>query len=203
MRARFMVAACVMIFSCQSTPSGGATDASSDVSGDVPGDVSGDAGGDASVDAAQDQGTDSESKECNSLVNVGAAVRQMFVATRAATGDGGVIVNGTYVLTAAVVYSGPDGSVGPTGTTFTDTLAMLNGGAYERVVSAVNDAGLDGSPIRQSGRYTSDGGGLQVTQTCPPDRQPFTSYDSDGTRFRIYAPATVLGPGVMFEYTRR
>lgn len=205
MRVHFAFALCLMACSGQTPSSAGGTDASSDVrsdvSSDVGSDVSSDVGSDVTADAPKD--TDAGSTACNALSNVGAIVQQMYVATNPVTGDGGVIAAGTYVLTAAAVYTGPDGSVGATGTTLSDTLALADGGAYERVVSVVNDAGLDGSPFHQNGRFTSDGGSVQVTQTCPPGRQPFTSYDSDGTRLRIYAPAGALGPGVMFEYTRR
>lgn len=173
------------------TPSGGGNDAS------------GDAVGDATADAPQDAGTDTGSTACNAISNVGAVVQQTYVATDPVTGDGGGIPTGTYVLTAAEVYTGPDGGVGPTGTTFSDTLALSNGGKYERVASIVNDAGLDGSPLHQNGEFTVDGGSLRVILTCPVGSQPFKSYDSDGTKLRIYAPAAGSGPGVMFEYTKQ
>lgn len=211
MRAQLAFALCLMVCSCQSSTGGGGVDAGADVTADagadvtadVGADVTADAGADVAEDAPQDAGEDAGSTECNALSNVGAVVQQMYVATAPVTGDGGVIAAGTYVLTAAVVYTGPDGGVGATGTTFTDTLALMEGGNYERVASVTDDAGQDGSPFHQNGRFASDGGSLQVTQTCPPGRQPFTSYSSDGTRLRIYAPAGAFGPGVMFEYTRR
>lgn len=182
--------------SSQTTPpSGGGTDGSVDAVADSP--------TDAPTDAAQDAGADTGPAACNALSNVGAAVQQMYVATDPVTGDGGAIPAGTYVLTAAVVYTGPDGGVGPTGTTYADTLALSNGGNYERVASVVNDAGLDGSPLHQNGAFMIDGGSIQVTMTCPRGSQPFQSYDSDGTKLRIYAPAAAFGPGVMFEYTKR
>lgn len=181
--------------SSSSTPSGGGTDASVDAVGDAV--------GDATTDPPQDAGTDTGSAACNALSNVGAVVQQMYVATEPVTGDGGAIPTGTYVLTAAVVYTGPDGGVGPTGTTFVDTLALSNGGQYERVSSIVNDAGLDGSPLHQNGGFKTNGGSLQVIMSCPAGSQPFKSYDSDGTKLRIYAPAAAFGPGVMFEYTKR
>lgn len=191
MRAWFGFALCLLGCSNQNASSGGETDAVSDTVDDV------------TVEAPEDAGTDTGSTACNALSNVGAVVQQMYVATDPVTGDGGAVASGTYVLTAAAVYTGPDGGVGPTGTTFTDTLAMSEGGTYERVASIVDDAGLDGSPLHQNGRFTLDGGGIKVTQTCPSGKQPFTSYDSDGTKLRLYVPAGVYGPGVMFEYTRR
>lgn len=193
MRTQFAFALCLMASGCQNSPSG--TDASVDASVDEIGDVT--------ADAPQDSGTDTGSTACNALTNVGPVVQQMYVASNPVTGDGGVIATGTYVLTGATVYSGPDGGVGATGTTYADTLAMSDGGTYERAATVVDDPALEPLYYRQNGRITSDGGSLQVTQTCPAGRQPFTSYDSDGTRLRIYAPAGALGPGVMFEYTRQ
>jgi hypothetical protein len=175
------------------TPSGGGTDASVDAVEDAT----------ADADTPQDSGTDTGSAACNALSNVGAVVPQMYVATDPVTGNGGAIATGTYVLTAAAVYTGPDGGVGPTGTTFADTLALSNGGNYERASSIVNDAGLDGSPLHQNGEFRVDGGSIQVILTCPLGSQPFKSYDSDGTKLRIYAPAAAFGPGVMFEYTKQ
>lgn len=211
MRVRTALALCFMACSCQGSPSGGVADASGDdvrdavvdTVSDASGDASNDASNDASGDAPQDPGTEAGSTECNALANVGAVVRQMYVATRPATGNGGALVAGTYVLTAAVVYTGPGGGDGETGTTVSDTLALSDEGAYERVALVMESADVDGTSLRQNGRFTTDGGSLRVTQTCPPGRQPFTSYDSDGTRFRIYAPDGRTGPGAMFEYTRR
>jgi hypothetical protein len=168
-------------------------------------------GADASVDAVSDAGSDvsvdaptsDAGSACNALTNIGAVVPQMFVATDAVTGDGGTIAAGTYVLTAAAVYTGGDGGAGPTGTTFQDTLAMGGDGTYERVASIADDAGLDGSPFHQNGSFVVDGGSIQVTQTCPTGAQPFTSYDSDGAKLHIYAPALAGNPGVMFEYTKQ
>jgi hypothetical protein len=157
----------------------------------------------ATLDAAQEAGTDSGPTGCNSASNIGTVVSQTFVATDPVTGDGGVLVQGTYVLTAAAVYTGVDGGSGPTGTTFQDTAILDDAGAYERVASVINDAGLDGSPLRQNGSFAIDGGSIHVTQTCPAGSQPFTSYDSNGTVFHIYAPAAGPNPGVMFEYTKQ
>jgi hypothetical protein len=188
MKARFALALCLV--ACSNSSSSG-TDASVDAAPDV------------TVDAPQDAGTDTGPMGCNALSNVGTVVQQMYVATDPVTGKGGAIAPGTYVLTAAAVYSGPDGGVGPTGTTYTDTVAFSMGATYERVASVVDDAGLDGSPIRQNGAFTTDGGSIQVKQTCPKGAQPFTSYDSDGTKVRIYAPAGIFGPGLMYEYTKK
>lgn len=187
MKVRFLFAVCLLGCSSQDPSTDGGTDATADAVNDV------------SADAP----TNDAGSGCNALTNVGAVVPQMFVATDAVTGDGGVIAAGTYVLTAAAVYTGGDGGAGPTGTTFQDTLAMKDAGTYERVASMANDAGLDGSPFHQNGSFVLDGGSIRIVQTCPNGTQPFTSYDLNGAKLRIYAPAFANNPGVMFEYTKQ
>jgi hypothetical protein len=190
-RASFVAMACVLACSSQDTTSDGGTDASIDA--------------DATADAPQETGeasTDGGPSACNALTNVGALVAQTYVATDPVTGDGGTIAPGTYALTAAVVYTGADGGAGPTGTSLEDTIAIDDAGLYQRVASIVNDAGLDGSPIHQNGDVVVNGATIQVNETCPPGTQPFTSYDSNGTKLHVYAPPSGNNPAVMFEYTK-
>lgn len=181
---------------------GGGTGGGGTGGGGTGGSTGGTAG--SSTGGSAGSGTGGAPAGCNALVNVGSVVQQMYVATDGIVGDGGIVNSGTYVLTAATVYTGPDGGTGATGLSLTDTVA-LDGGAYERVLSAVDDAGLDGSPIRQNGTFVlEDGGGIQVVMTCPAGAQPFTSYASDGTKLRIYAPAAGPGsPALMYEYTKK
>lgn len=195
MRALTTLAVCLLVCGCPSSPGGddagndGGTDAFSVMTPDAP----------------EVPATDSGPMACNAVTNIGTVISQMFVATDPVTGTGGVIAAGTYVLTAASVYTGIGGMTGPTGTTYSDTLVIADGGAYERVLSIV-DGVMTGTPIHQSGSFATDGASITVTQTCPPGPQPFTSFDSDGTTVRIYAPADAFGPGVpgvMFEYTRQ
>lgn len=192
MRPLFAFTLCWMACGCPSSPSG--TDASVDpVDAAAPPDAL----------TLDDAGSDAGPTECNALTNLGTVVQQMYVATAGETGSGGTITSGTYILTAASVYTGAGGSTGPTGATLADTLVLADGATYERVFTAMNAPGPDGT-FHQSGTYTTDGASIQATQTCPPGTQPFTSYDSDGTVFRIYAPATgPLDQGLMFEYTRQ
>jgi hypothetical protein len=185
-----LLGTCLLACSSPSTSTDGGTDAS---------------GSDAQADVAQaNDGGDGGPTGCNGLANVGPVTPQTFVASDPVTGDGGVIGEGTYVCTAAVVYTGADGGSGPTGTTLQDTLQISDGGVYQRVLSIVNDAGADGSPMHQNGHYTLGGSSISITQTCPPGAQPFNSYDSSGTKFHVYAPAAGPGnPGLMFEYTKQ
>jgi hypothetical protein len=184
-----------MVCGCESSPS--ATDASATDASVT------DARVEVTADASEDSGRDTGSTECNALSNIGTVVPVMNVATAPATGSGGVIASGTYVLTAASIYTGPGGSEGPSGATLADTLVVADGGDYERVFAVVNGPAPDGT-YRQNGRFVTDGASIEVTQTCPPGRQPFTSYDSDGTTVRIYAPAAgARSPAVSFEYTRQ
>lgn len=187
MRARFAMAMCLVACSNQNPSDGGGTDASVD---------------NVTTDAPQESGKDSGTA-CNTLSNLGAVIPQTFVALDPVAGDGGSIAPGTYVLTAAAVYTGADGGNGPTGTSFADTLAMADAGTYERVASIIDDAGFDGSPVHQNGSFVLNGSSIQVKQTCPAGTQPFTSYDSNGTKLHLYAPAAGGNPAVMFEYTKQ
>lgn len=184
MRARFAFVVCLLACSNQDQSSDGGVDASVDVAKDVT----------ADAPPPQDAGSDADA-ECNMLTNIGTVVPQTFVATDAVTGDGGTVVPGTYVLTAAAIYTGADGGAGPTGTSYKDTLALADGGTYERVASVIVDGGSNS--FRQNGYFVLNGSSIQVKQTCPMGSQPFTSYDSNGSKLHIYAP------GVMFEYTKQ
>lgn len=196
MRGISLVAlACLVACSSDDTTPYHGTDASFDAAAD--------ASLDATADAPQEAGSDSGSAACNELSNIGTVVPQTFVATDAVSGAGGLLVAGTYVLTAAVVYTGPGGGTGPTGLKLRDTLIIDASNLYQRVTSIVDDAGVDGSPLHENGAFVVDGSSIQVTQTCPPGVQPFTSYDSNGTTIHIYASAAGGSPAVMFEYTRQ
>ena len=120
---------------------------------------SSDSGTDAPADDGQADAQPIADGGCNSLANMGPVVQEMYVASDPVTGDGGTIVDGTYVLTAVALYTGPDGGSGSSGATLQDTLA-INGTTYERVYSAVNDAGDDGSSNHQNGHFTSSGSGI-------------------------------------------
>lgn len=197
MKAWSLFGACLVACSTQSNTSDSGKDAGADVIADASADVIEDVKADAPQEAGNDAG-------CNEVTNVGTVIQQLNVASAPVTGDGGTIATGTYVCTAAVVYTGADGGSGPTGTTIQETVLFHDGRTYERVASIVSGAGADGSPIRQNGSYTLAGSTISITQTCPPGAQPFTSYDSDGTKLHIYAPAAGPGnPGVMFEYTKQ
>lgn len=190
MRSRIAITVCLVACSNSSPQDDGGTDATADVTVDAP---------------EQEAGKDA-STGCNALANIGTVIPQTFVAQDGVTGDGGAIAPGTYVLTAAAVYTGIDGGTGPTGTTFQDTVLVEDAGsAYERVVSIANDAGADGSAVHQNGTFVLNGGGsITLTQTCPPGSGPFTSYDSNGTKLHIYAPAAGQGnPALMQEYTKQ
>ncbi len=189
---RWWVVGVGLSLACSSseTPTDGGTDASSDIQ--------------AADVIVQEAGNDSGTA-CNALANGGNVIQQTFVATDAVTGDGGTIVSGTYLVTAAVMYTGADGGSGPTGTTIQESATFdVDAGTFERVQSAINDAGADGNAYRANGIYmTGDAGSMQASQTCPKAPLPFNSYDTNGTTLHIYAPAQGPNRAVMFEYTKQ
>src|SRR5580704_15253687 len=77
-----------------------------------------DAGGDAR--SLPDTGIDDAAPDapgtCNTLVDSAPAITVEQVAGEPPAPQGGTIVDGTYALTAAVIYTGPGGPTGPSGT---------------------------------------------------------------------------------------
>ncbi len=119
---------------------------------------------------------------CNALSSTGTPVPQQNVASAAPVPMGGPLPgDGTYVLTASSIYTGPGGASGPTGLSvqWTEVWSGVtaSGGNYQRVnVSSTS------IPYTESGAFTVSGTMLTVTPSCPDSRSSTAlSYDSDGT----------------------
>ncbi len=155
------------------------------------GSTSSDGGLDASNQDALDEGTGYPT--CTSLVNVGGDVSQLYVATAPVVGDGGVIIDGTYALTDAELYTGIDGSAGPTGLILRTTFSVEAGAfaTVEHDEQTGNDAGSDRSA---SGTYeTSDGGAIHLQAACPlVATGMYSSFASDGVTLHLYSNTAML-----------
>ena len=102
---------------------------------------------------------------CNTLVNSASSVSIEQVASDPPAPQGGTIANGTYTLTAAVIYTGPQGPTGASGTT--QTTLQVTGGTIQ-VVS-------DGDPATRTVTFTTSGTSLDSVDTCPDtDTRPGT-----------------------------
>ena len=157
----------------------------------------GDAGPVAAVDAGQSDagpsgaGTaDAGPVECNDLVNDGAEVIDVITDEPAPAMTGGVVTDGTYVLTGSVFYGVAAGAVARRG--------ML------RVRDAVLDiafANPDGSVARTSSTARFDGTRIELNMTCPGDVAYGIEYASTGVQVVFSQPAP---PGAwVTTYTRR
>jgi hypothetical protein len=128
-----------------------------------------DAGNDAASDAHSLPDTNEAAVDaptvCNSLPNTASSVSIEQLASEPPAPQGGTIVDGTYALTAAVIYTGSGGPTGPSGTTQT-TLQIS--GATIQVVS-------DGEPATRTVTFTTSGTSIQSVDTCPDtDTRPGT-----------------------------
>jgi hypothetical protein len=164
----------------------GNTDAGTDASPDVT--VKKDSG---PADVATDVPDDTSTTSCNALVAPDATVMEMYVATAAVTGDGGPVVPGTYVTTGRSIYTGVDGSAGPTGTTFDVILVVDDAGTYQALQIAIDGGGVPNVQDLNGHTTVFDGGGAVMKVECPINGTLiFTSYSSDGTNVGFYAPTT-------------
>jgi len=128
-----------------------------------------DAGGDAANDAHSLPDTADAAPDappvCNTLPNTASPVPVEQVASDPPAPGGGTVVDGTYALTAAVIYTEQSGPTGASGTTQT-TLQIA--GDTIQVVS-------DGEPATRTGTFTTSGTGIQWVGTCPDmETQPGT-----------------------------
>jgi hypothetical protein len=131
--------------------------------------------------AGQDADNDAEAADgdCNSVEDLSQPVKELRVPAAAPTPMGGPIVDGTYVSTAAAIYTGDGGTSGPSG----------NGYRVTDVVSGQSFQLFDNSvPPRVNGTFAVDGSAFSTTITCPSDAKPFAwvAYDSDGTKVTLY-----------------
>jgi hypothetical protein len=175
-------------WACSSSPE--VTDGGSDAS--AP-DVSFFDGGcgkcaDSAIDAPPESGL------CNDLMQLAMLVQEKFVPQNPPVAQGGAIVNGTYTVTAASVYTGEGGMLGNTGRTITLTATVSNG-MVNFVYAGVNDQ------IHQNGTFATDGSAISAMLTCKdPGSLDFTSMWSS---FDVNADAgtfMLLGkPSVMVQ----
>ena len=94
---------------------------------------------------------------CNALANAAPIVSVEQGASDPPAPQGGTVVDGTYWLTAAVVYTGPSGPTGMTGTA--QTTLLVQGGTVQMATS--------GTPATRTVTFTTSGTDLDSVDTCP------------------------------------
>lgn len=124
---------------------------------------------------------------CNAPDQCGALVTFQEVAADAPAPLGGGTPDGTYVLTAMNLYTGPNGMNGPAGIQSKLTMAF-SGGAYTQSSETI----LGGFPPQIdgiSGMFATAGTSLTLTRTCPPPTKVVSgTYTLSGDVLMIYDP---------------
>lgn len=122
---------------------------------------------------------------CTTLVNVASEVSLIANASSAPPAAGGVIADGTYVVTSATLYTGPGGASGPTSQKVRMTIAIVG----PRAESISDDVG-------RVSTLSTVGNELHSTTSCPgtgTDVVEFTAtptsltiHMADGAGTRVY-----------------
>jgi hypothetical protein len=135
--------------------------------------------------------------QCNGLTGTAPFITRQQVASSPPPMTGGMLVDGTYFLTAYAVYTGTGGATGPTGAPFSE-LVVHAGGFAEAVVQT------QGSPIltRQNNTITTSGNNYVTTVVCPAGAPSQTlSYTATANVLTIVD--AMLTPPVMATLTRQ
>jgi hypothetical protein len=102
---------------------------------------------------------------CNALVNSAPTITVEQVASDPPSPQGGTVADGTYAMTAAVIYTGAAGPSGPSGTA--QTTLQISGSTIQ-VANA-------GQPATRTVTFTISGTGIDSVDTCPDtDERPAT-----------------------------
>ncbi len=146
-------------------------------------------------DAATDARVVADAGECPSaltfLGNEEPIVAKAEVAPQPA---GGVIVDGTYVLTRAVLYTGDGGTSGPTAQTAGLTIRMA-GGVAEIVA--------DGGRTHATATFAVSGTTLTTHQTCPSPRDQTVGFTAAADTLVVFMPRTSPPSSTLVETLTR
>ena len=140
---------------------------------------------------ATDAGTsDSDAGECSPpLSNAAPTIDERYLDDSVPPALGGAIPVGTYFLSAANVYTGQGGNVGPTGTQIQETL-FFDASTFETAaVVGLSDGGV-GTPQYANGNYTTVGAMLSLATLCPGATTTTYSYSVLAGALHLYAGQT-------------
>jgi hypothetical protein len=155
------------------------------------------AGREGGVDAGpEDARADAAGGACNTLMNTAPLVSEEEVAMAAPKPMGGTVSDGTYFLTTATLFTGPQGGTGPTGTQY-QWVTKTSGDAYEVSLSIT---GRGASDSVTSGTSVASGSTVSFTQTCPVAKNATSTYgfDADGTSVTLYGTQLGTVTGYVF-----
>jgi len=180
----FGIAALALAAGCSSSSGGTSpSDAGSDhdagadgaepTEGATPGD-GGSSGQDASADAPAEAAT-----VCNMLTNSATPITYSQVNQNPPVPQGGTMVDGTYAMTDASIYTGPNGPSGPSG--MAQTTIQVTGTTIQIVES--------GQPPTRTVTLATIGTRFTATDTCPDAKVTQGDYTATSTTILIFLAA--------------
>jgi hypothetical protein len=178
--------ACLLVVGCNSKGVTSTSDGGADGTAGTGG-IDGSAPNES--DAAVSDGS-AEDGPCNELENGAAPVDEIQVAASVPVGVAGPLGLGTYYLTGAKRYTGPDGASGPTGKTRQETLVLSSYGINSFIGSSVESRA--GGPAVRTTRYWNFSGSdsrVQLLQSCPGPVKSATvtfSYDEASSTLAVF-----------------
>jgi hypothetical protein len=182
--AALVAAACSSSSSNSAGGDGGGSDAASNDSGMT------DTGTSSDAPLAQDTSPVDASDgaaACNAITDVGQMLTVMYVASAPPTPLGGAVVDGTYALTDATIYTGVGG---PTGVVTTTRSTVQITGVTTQIVT--DDASGE---HRATAMLVTSGTTLTATDTCPDSVVHQGSFTATATTIVAILPAGTLPDG--------
>jgi hypothetical protein len=137
-----------------------------------------DASGKDASSPAKDAASDA-APVCNTLPNTAPSIPVDQMAAEPPAPQGGTPADGTYALTAAVIYTGAEGPSGASGTAQT-TLTIT--GSTIQVVST-------GEPATRTVTFTTSGTTIDSVDTCPDTDTRSGGYTATATTFIVQLDA--------------
>lgn len=152
---------------------------------------------DASVDAPLDAGKDTSTDGpplCNMVANTAPTIGQQYAAGEPPAPTGGTIIDGTYFVTAATIFTADAGVTGPTGALIRQT-NVIAGKTFE----------IASGSLSQTGSFTTNGTAIEIKINCPvgTPAPPFVTYDADGHVVRVYSARNDAGVTASYTFTKQ
>ena len=152
---------------------------------------------DASVDAPLDAGKDTATdgpRLCNMVTNGAPVIAQQYAPGDPPAPSGGTIVDGTYFVTAATIFTADAGATGPTGALIRET-DVISGTTFQ----------IASGSLSQTGSFTTNGTAIAIAITCPPGTPapPFVAYDANGRVITVYSARNDAGVTASYTFTKQ
>lgn len=167
-------------------------------------------GGDAKADVVKPTCL-GEDGGCNNLLSCGSKIFIVEVAQDPPSGQGGVVVDGTYVLTDFRDYTGADGGSGQQNAYIIETMSFVTGssdagsadGATSQTMVWEDNASSNSntSPSTTSGVADFTGANFTITHTCPNSSVIAGTFTASSSQLILFVPE---GSGIgQLTYTKQ